>query len=46
MWPAAAAGNLQATQQMAATEFTRQALIWAPQPERTLSFSEVVSLPL
>jgi len=43
---AAAAGNLQASQQMAAAEFTRQALIWAPQPERTLSFSEVVSLPL
>lgn len=43
---AAAAGNLQASQQMAAAEFTRQALIWAPEQERSLSFSEVVTLPL
>lgn len=42
----AAAGNLQATQVMAATEFTRQALIWAPEPETDIGFSEVVSLPL
>lgn len=42
---AAAAGNLQASQEMAARELTRQALIWAPQQERSLSFSEVVGLP-
>jgi hypothetical protein len=43
---AAAAGNLQATQEMAAREFTRQAMMWAPQVERSVSFSSVVSLPL
>jgi len=43
---AAAAGNLQATQQMAAAEFTRQSLIWGPPPSRSIAFSEIVSLPL
>jgi hypothetical protein len=43
---AAAAGNLQATQEMAAREFTRQALIFGPPPSREFRFSEVVSLPL
>ena len=42
---AAAAGNLQATQEMAAREFTRQSLIWGPAPVRRMGFSEVVSLP-
>ena len=39
---AAAAGNLQATQEMAAREFTRQAMIWGPGPNRRYGFSEVV----
>jgi len=39
---AAAAGNLQATQEMAAREFTRQSLIWGPAPARRVSFSGVV----
>src|SRR5215831_18203077 len=39
---AAAAGNLQATQEMAAREFTRQSLIWGPSPTRRIGFSEVV----
>jgi len=43
---AAAAGNLQATQEMAAREFTRQAMIWGPAPSRFVGFTEVVSLPL
>jgi hypothetical protein len=43
---AAAAGNLQATQEMAAREFTRQSLIWGPSPQRTYGFKEVVRLPL
>lgn len=43
---AAAAGNLQATQEMAAREFTRQALIWGPQQSREIRFSEVVRVPL
>lgn len=44
---AAAAGGLQATQQMAAREFTRQSMIWAPTGgSRRVAFNEVVSLPL
>jgi len=43
---AAAAGNLQATQEMAAREFTRQSLIWGPAPTRRVAFSEVVGGPL
>lgn len=43
---AAAAGNLQATQEMAAREFTRQSLIWGPSPPRSVGFSESVGLPL
>ena len=44
---AAAAGNLQATQEMAAREFTRQAMFWGPQPAQpTIAFQEVVRLPL
>lgn len=43
---AAAAGNLQATQEMAAREFTRQSLIWGPTAASRVGFSEVVSLPL
>ena len=43
---AAAAGNLQATQEMAAKEFTRQSMIWGPSPSQRIGFSEVVSLPL
>lgn len=43
---AAATGGLQATQQMAAREFTRQSLIWGPSPNRRVGFSEVVGLPL
>ena len=39
---AAAAGNLQASQEMAAREFSRQASIWGPQPSRSYGFSEVV----
>lgn len=42
---AAAAGNLQATQEMAAREFTRQSMIWGPGPNRSYGFSEVVGLP-
>jgi len=42
---AAAAGNLQATQEMAAREFTRQSLIWGPSAVQRIGFSEVVSLP-
>jgi len=43
---AAAAGNLQASQEMAAREFTRQALMRLPRINDTFAFSEVVSLPL
>lgn len=43
---AAAAGNLQASQEMAAREFTRQSLIWAPSVPRSLGFSDVVRQPL
>lgn len=43
---AAAAGSLQATQEMAAREFTRQSLIWGPAPSRRVGFSEVVGQPL
>lgn len=39
---AAAAGNLQATQEMAAREFTRQSLIWGPVAPRRVGFNEVV----
>ena len=50
LWPshmfAAASGNLQATQEMAAREFTRQSLIWGPAPSRRIGFSEVVRGPL
>jgi hypothetical protein len=50
LWPshmfAAAAGNLQATQEMAAREFTRQSLIWGPKVDRNVAFNEVVRLPL
>jgi hypothetical protein len=42
---AAAAGNLQASQKDAAAEFTRQALIWGPHPNRTVAFSTVVGQP-
>lgn len=42
---AAAAGNLQASQQMAAAEFTRQALIWAPQAPHSIGFSSTFALP-
>lgn len=38
---AAAAGNLQATQKMAAEEFTRQSMIWGPSQDRRFGFSEV-----
>lgn len=38
---AAAAGNLQATQEMAAREFSRQSLIWGPPPNRSVQFSQV-----
>lgn len=41
---AAAAGGLQATQQMAAAEFTRQAAIWGPQRRRRFGFDSVFSL--
>jgi hypothetical protein len=46
---AAAAGSLQATQEMAAREFTRQSTIWGPmatQGQPDVAFSEVVTLPL
>ena len=43
---AAAAGNLQATQEAAAREFTRQSLIWGPQRVTRVGFSDVVSVPL
>lgn len=43
---AAAAGNLQATQEMAAREFTRQSLIWGPAPTRRIGFSDVVRVAL
>jgi hypothetical protein len=39
---AAAAGNLQATQEMAAREFTRQSMIWGPPPNRRIGFTQVV----
>jgi len=39
---AAAAGNLQATQETAAREFTRQSLIWGPEPARRVGFPSVV----
>jgi hypothetical protein len=43
---AAAAGNLQATQEMAAREFSRQSLIWGPTRAARVGFSEVVGQPL
>jgi hypothetical protein len=43
---AAAAGNLQASQEMAAREFTRQAMIHGPQPAQSIGFSQVVRVPL
>ena len=43
---AAAAGNLQATQEMAAREFTRQSLIWGPERVTRVGFAEVVGLAL
>lgn len=43
---AAAAGNMQATQEMAAREFSRQAIIHAPRAPQRLAFNEVVGLPL
>jgi hypothetical protein len=43
---AAAAGNLQATQEMAAREFTRQAMIWGPADNRSIGFTETVRLAL
>jgi hypothetical protein len=43
---AAAAGNLQASQEMAAREFSRQAMIWAPQAPRGIAFTETVRLPV
>jgi hypothetical protein len=43
---AAAAGNLQASQEMAAREFTRQAMIWAPRRPESVSFSSVVRGPM
>jgi hypothetical protein len=43
---AAAAGGIQASQQMAAVEFTRQALIWNPPPPRTVGFSTLVGVSL
>lgn len=42
---AAAAGNLQASQEMAAREFTRQSLIHAPHAPARIAFSKVFSLP-
>lgn len=43
---AAAAGNLQATQEMAAREFTRQAMMWMPEGQQTVAFDVVVRLPM
>jgi hypothetical protein len=43
---AAAAGNLQATQEMAAREFTRQAMIHGPRPSKSIGFRNVMRLPL
>lgn len=43
---AAAAGNLQANQEMAAREFTRQAMIHGPEQPMRIGFNEVVSLPI
>lgn len=49
MWPshmfAAGAGNLQATQQMAAQEFTRQSLIWMPDVPAQLRFTQTFDIP-
>jgi hypothetical protein len=49
LWPshmqAAAAGNLQATQQMAAQEFTRQSLIWMPDVPAQIRFTQQFALP-
>lgn len=42
---AAAAGNLQANQEMAAREFTRQALIWGPPDDRSVGFTSAFGLP-
>ena len=42
----AAAGNLQATQEMAAREFTRQSMIWGPPPLRSIQFSDRVGQPM
>ena len=39
---AAAAGNLQASQEMAAREFSRQSMIWGPGDTRRIGFGEVV----
>lgn len=43
---AAAQDNLQATQEMAAREFTRQSMIWGPEPSSDVRFNQVVSLPI
>ena len=43
---AAATAGLQATQEMAAREFSRQSLIWGPAPSRRIGFQEVVGLPI
>lgn len=43
---AAAAGNQQASQEMAAREFSRQAMIHVPRMADSVGFSEVVRLPL
>jgi hypothetical protein len=43
---AAAAGNLQASQEMAAREFSRQAMIHGPDVSRGIGFSQVVRVPL
>jgi len=42
---AAAAGGMQATQQMAAAEFTRQVAFWGPSRPRRIGFQSLVRLP-
>lgn len=39
---AAASGNLQASQEMAAREFTRQSMIWGPDSPRSIHFSSAL----
>jgi len=41
---AAAAGGFQATQPMAAAEFSRQAMVWGPKRSRTIGFSSAVRM--